>query len=181
MKIVAFGASTSKKSINKSLATFTASLAKGATVEILDLNDFDLPLFSQDIEEAIGQPQAAQDFFDKITSADAIIISFAEHNGSYAAAYKNLFDWASRIDPKVYQNKPTVFLATSPGAGGAASVLASAEASAPFYGVDLKDAVSVPSFYDAYDADTQKVTNTAALERLQSAVTKLTNLSGSEQ
>ena len=178
MKIVAFGASTSTKSINKSLASFSACLAEDAEVEILDLNSFEVPLFSTDAEEELGQPQAAQDFFNKIKSADAVIVSFAEHNGSYTAAYKNLFDWASRIKQEVYQNKPAVFLATSPGAGGASSVLASAKASASFIGADLRDAVSVPNFYDAYDAEAQKITNPIALERLQSAVNRLTAQSG---
>ena len=41
MKIIAFGASSSKKSINKTLATYVASLVKGAKVEVLDLNDYE--------------------------------------------------------------------------------------------------------------------------------------------
>ncbi|MBR9862905.1 MAG: NAD(P)H-dependent oxidoreductase [Rhodobacteraceae bacterium] len=175
MKIVAFGASTSSTSINKSLAAFAASLAKGAEVEILDLNDFEIPLFSEDAEMKLGQPQAAQEFLNKIKSADGVIVSFAEHNGSYTAAYKNLFDWASRIDQKVYQDKPTVFLATSPGAGGAGSVLAAAKASAPFFGVDLKAAVSVKSFYQAFDAETQSITDPVARAELESAVHHLTD------
>lgn len=181
MKIIAFGASTSKKSINKSLATFAASLATKAQVEVLDLNDFEIPLFSQDAEEEIGQPKAAQDFLNKIKSADAVIISFAEHNGSYTAAYKNLFDWASRIDLKVYQNKPSLFLATSGGAGGAGSVLASAKTSASFFGADLREVLSVPSFYDVYDAGTKEITDPTVLEQLKAAVTKLTAPSGVEQ
>lgn len=176
MKIVAFGASASTKSINKSLAAFSASLVEGAEVEVLDLNSFDVPLFSEDAEAKLGQPGPAQDFIDKIKSADAVIVSFAEHNGSYTAAYKNLFDWASRIDQKVYQNKPAVFLATSPGAQGASSVLAAAKASAPFFGVDLKEAVSVPRFHDVFDTQTQKIIDTAVVAQLQSAVSKLAPL-----
>ncbi len=66
MKIIAFGASTSKKSINKSLAAFASSLVDGAEVEVLDLNDFELPLFSENKEAEIGQPQGAKDFLEKI-------------------------------------------------------------------------------------------------------------------
>ncbi|MGS0726904.1 NADPH-dependent FMN reductase, partial [Shewanella sp. 0m-11] len=114
MKLLAFAASSSTKSINKQLATYAASLVQGAEVEILDINDYEMPLFSQDREEELGHPELAQQFFAKIGEADAIIISFAEHNGSYTAAYKNLFDWTSRIDMKVFQNKPMLLLATSP-------------------------------------------------------------------
>ena len=127
MKIVAFGASTSSKSINKQLAQYAGELATeiktGIDLEVLDLNDYEIPLFSQDKEAELGQPEAARAFFDKLGASDAIIISFAEHNGSYSAAYKNLFDWTSRINQKLFQNKPMILLSTSPGPGGAANAV----------------------------------------------------------
>ena len=55
MKIIAFGASPSKNSINKKLATYAATLFENAEVEVLDLNDFQMPIFTVDIEPAIGQ------------------------------------------------------------------------------------------------------------------------------
>jgi Predicted flavoprotein len=91
MKIIAFGASSSRESINKQLATYAVSLLEGADVEVLDLNDYELPLFSVDKEKELGQPQLAKDFLGKIAGADALVISFAEHNGSYSAAFKNPF------------------------------------------------------------------------------------------
>ena len=151
MKVIAFGASNSKKSINKLMASYAANLIEGVQVELLDLNDFEVPLFSEDREAEIGQPQPAKDFLTKLESADAIVISFAEHNGSYTAAYKSLFDWCSRINQKVFQQKPAIFLSTSPGPGGAASVLASAVNSAPFFGADVKGSLSIPSFYENFD------------------------------
>ncbi|WP_424930203.1 NADPH-dependent FMN reductase [Amaricoccus tamworthensis] len=173
MKILAFGASNTKNSINKALASFTATLVPNGEIEVLELDKIDLPLFSTDLEKEIGQPQAARDFFDKIGSADAVIVSFAEHNGSYSAAYKNLFDWASRIDQKVYQGKPTVYLSTSPGPGGAGSVLAAAKGSAPFFGVDLRAAVSVANFHDVYDAETGSITEPKTLADLTAAAEAL--------
>lgn len=173
MKILTFGASNSKISINKSLARFTASLVPDAEIDLLDLNDFELPIFSEDLEKEIGIPQAAKTFFDKIGSADGVIVSFAEHNGSYSAAYKNLFDWASRIDQKVFQAKPAVYLSTSPGAGGASNVLASAKGSAQYFGADLKAAVSVASFFDVFDTETGTVTNPIALAELTAAAETL--------
>lgn len=173
MKILAFGASNAKTSINKALARFTATLVPGAEIEVLDLSDYDLPIYSEDLERRIGHPPMAEAFFEKIGSADGLIVSFAEHNGSYTAAYKNLFDWASRIDQKVFQNKPTVYLSTSPGPGGAASVLAAAKGSAPFFGVNLKAAVSIPSFYDVFDAKTGRIEDPNALADLISAAETL--------
>lgn len=176
MKLLAFAASSSSKSINKQLATYAASQVKnsdGIEVEILDINDYEMPLFSQDKEEVLGQPQQAKDFFAKLGQADAIIISFAEHNGSYTAAYKNLFDWTSRIDQKLFQNKPMVLLATSPGPGGAGSVLAAATGSAPYFAGDVKASVSIPSFFDNFDSKKQELTNPELVDKLQSALALL--------
>ena len=173
MKVLAFGASSSKTSINKSLATYAANLVPNAEVEVLDLNEYELPLYSSDKEAELGQPDLAKQFFSKIGDADAIVISFAEHNGSYTAAYKNLFDWASRIDMKVYQDKPTLLMATSPGPGGAASVLAAAKGSAPFFAADVKGDFSLPSFYDNFDLETMSFKNPELAEQLTEQINKL--------
>ncbi len=173
MKLLAFAATSSSKSINKQLVTYAASLVADASVEILDINDYEMPLFSQDKEEVLGQPEQAKAFYAKLGQADAIIISFVEHNGSYTAAYKNLFDWTSRIDMKLFQNKPMVLLATSPGPGGAATVLAAATGSAPYFAADVKASLSIPSFFDNFDSEKQQISNPEILDKLQSAVAQL--------
>jgi len=183
MKILAFAASSSKKSINKQLASYATRLLTTDDknkVEMLDLNDYELPLFSEDREADIGQPQLAKDFLTKIGESDAVIISFAEHNGSYTVAYKNIFDWASRINPKVFQNKPMLFLATSPGPGGASSVLATATTSAPFFDGEVVASFSLPSFYENFDNDRCQISNHDINAQLMTAVNqfsqKQTNL-----
>lgn len=173
MNILAFGASASATSINASLARFAASLVPRAQVEALDLRDFALPLYSEDLEREIGIPEAARAFFERIGGADGIVVSFAEHNGSYTAAWKNLFDWMSRIDRQVFQGRPAVYLATSPGPGGAGNVLAAAKGSARFFGADLKAAVSVPRFYEAFDRDAGRITDPAVLAQLTEAAEAL--------
>ena len=153
MKLLAFAASSSRKSINKHLVIYAASLLEGADVEVLDLNDYELPLFSVDKEVELGNPALAKAFLLKVASSDAVIISFAEHNGSYSAAYKNLFDWCSRMGQKVFHDKPLVLLSTSPGARGGASVLTTAINSAPFFAGRVKASLSIPSFYDNFDLE----------------------------
>lgn len=151
-KIIAFGASSSRNSINKQLATFAANQFKNAEVEILDLNDYEMPLFSVDREKENGIHNLAQQFYDKIGSADFIIISFAEHNGAYSSAFKNLLDWASRINAKTFQEKPMLLMATSPGARGGSSVLDIATKRFPFQGGIVKGTFSLPTFYENFDA-----------------------------
>ncbi|GEC79759.1 NADPH-dependent FMN reductase [Flavobacterium aquatile] len=152
-KILTFGASSSKKSINKQLATYAANLFKNAKVELLDLNDFEMPIYSMDKEKEDGIPQLAHDFYEKIGESDLIVISFAEHNGAYSSAFKNIFDWMSRINRKTFQEKPVLLLATSPGARGGSSVLEIANKRFPFQGAIVKGSFSLPSFNDNFDAE----------------------------
>lgn len=159
MKILAFGGSNSKNSINKKLATYASSLFKEASVEVLDLNDFALPLFSVDLEKEIGQPQLAKDFLDKIASADFLVVSLAENNGNYSAAFKNLFDWSSRQAKEVFQQKPMLLMATSPGGRGGATVLEIAKNAFPRFGADIKGTFSLPSFNDNFDAENMIISN----------------------
>jgi len=173
MKILAFAASNSERSINRILATYTANLVPDAAVEILDINDYEMPIFSEQRERQLGHPEQAKRFYSKITDADAIIVSFAEHNGTYTAAYKNLFDWTSRISKKVFQNKPTLLLSTSPGASGAASVLKEASKSAPYFAADVKASISVPSFYENFDRSTNQLINPEIEKELLSAGSRL--------
>ncbi|MGB0360135.1 MAG: NADPH-dependent FMN reductase [Endozoicomonas sp.] len=173
MNIVAFGTSTSSTSINKALATYAANLIKNASVTILDLNDYKVPIFSEDKEKEIGKAAGAEQFLSDIGKADALIISFAEHNGHYPAAYKNLFDWATRIERKVYQNKPAVYLSTSNGANGASSVLAAASNSANSFGSDIRASISVPKFLDNFDLDKGEVTNPSIITEITDALNKL--------
>lgn len=173
MSIIAFAATSSTKSINKKLVTYAASLLENVSVDILDLNDFEIPLFSQDREAELGQPQLAKDFLAKLNEADALIISFAEHNGSYTAAYKNLFDWCSRIQQKVYQNKPVVLLATSPGKGGASNVLAQAVNSMSFFGAEVKGSFSLPDFNNNFDVENNKITDVQLERKLREEVVKI--------
>ena len=78
MKILAFAASNSTASINKQLVTHAANLIKSdilpdAEIEILDLNDYEMPIYSIDRESSDGIPKLANDFFEKLGKADAII------------------------------------------------------------------------------------------------------------
>jgi len=173
MKIIAFAASSSRASLNKHVATYAAGLVEGGDVEVLDLNDYELPLFSVDKEAELGQPDLAKAFLAKLAGADAIIISFAEHNGSYAAAYKNLFDWCSRITRDIFHGKPMVLFATSPGPGGANRVLAAAETSVPFFAGTVKASLSIPTFNENFDLATRRPSNDEIAVQILKAVQTL--------
>lgn len=170
MKIVAFGGSNSTHSINKHLATYAASLFENAEVEVLDLNDFAMPLFSVDLEKEVGQHELAKAFLAKLASVDVLVVSLAENNNNYSTAFKNLFDWSSRIVKEVFQQKPMLLLATSPGSRGGASVLEIGRNALPRYGADIKATFSLPAFNANFDLEQNKITNAELDKELRSLI-----------
>jgi chromate reductase len=181
MKLLAFAATTSTDSINKQVVAHATRLLEGGlvedvTVETIDLNDFEMPIYSADRETADGVPPQAQDFFDKIGAADAVLVSFAEHNGFYTSAYKNIFDWASRIDMKVYQNTPAVMFSTSVGPGGGSNVLNTAVMSGQFFGYDVKASMSIPSFHENFDTTAGAISNGELDGQFRDALTTLASI-----
>ena len=170
-KVIALGGSNSKTSINKALATYAANQVNAAAIKVLDLNDYSLPLYSIDLENENGIPEAANALLTEIKSADGIVLSLAEHNGAYSTAFKNAFDWMSRIDGKLWSNIPMLLMATSPGARGGASVLEIAKGRFPYMGGNVVADFSLPSFYDNFKEN--KIAHEELNDRLIAAVKQL--------
>ncbi|MFN8415101.1 MAG: NADPH-dependent FMN reductase [Cytophagaceae bacterium] len=145
MKILAFAGSTSSTSRNRELVKFTLTYFSEHEIDLIDLNDYEMPIFSVD-REFNGYPPEAYRFLEAIKESDVIICSLAEHNRSYSAAFKNIFDWASRINAKVFQNKPMLLMSTSPGKFGGGNVMNTAKTFFPQFGADVKVTFSLPSF-----------------------------------
>jgi chromate reductase len=165
--IVTIGGSNSKSSINKVLAEYVGSLVNNVELTNVDLNNFEMPLFSVDLEAQIERPQGVKELNEIIEKADGFVISLAEHNGAYSTAFKNAFDWLSRIDGKVWKDKPMLLLATSPGARGGQTVLEVATGRFPYMGAQIIGSLSVPSFFENFKEG--KIVNTD----LKSAIEKM--------
>ena len=130
-----------------------------AETQILDLNDYELPLFSVDIEKEVGKPEIARDFLDKIEWADVIVLSVAEHNAGLTVAFKNIYDWASSQKKEVWGNVPMLLLSTSPGKRGGQNAMEAAKISLPHYGGNIKATFPLPSFNENFDTETGKIAN----------------------
>lgn len=149
-KILAFGGSTSSTSINKKLATFAAENLNNTAYDVIDLRDFSMPIYSEDEEKENGFPKEAKRFSELLDNYDGFIISMAEHNGSYAAAFKNVIDWSSRINNKIFREKPLLLMATSPGGMGGRFVLAAGEQRFPRHAAKELLTFSLPNFSDNF-------------------------------
>jgi len=178
MNILAFAATSSRTSINRALidhaTTRLVEAVQAVEIETLDLNDFEMPIYSIDREREGGIPAPARDFFARIGGADAILVSFAEHNGFVTAAWKNIFDWMSRIEMKLWQGKPLVMLAASPGPRAGANVLASQEMLAPHFGADLRGMLGIGRWPEAWDADAVRLIRPKDIAALDDVLGRLT-------
>lgn len=172
-QIIAFAGSNSSDSINKQLASYTASLVYNAEHTVLDLNDYDLPIYSKDLEAKEGIPQNAIRFLDTLRQCDGIVISLAENNGAYSAVFKNLFDWLSRAEQKNWLNKPMLLMAATPGARGGQSVLQMALDRFPRHDAQIVGKFSLPSFEDNFSDG--KLINEELNNELLKAVEKFKN------
>ena len=149
-KIIALGGSNSKSSINKTFAIYTANKIKLVEVNTLHLIDFELPLYGIDYETEYGIPENAIKLNNLVEETDGLVISLDEHNGSYTSFFKNTLDWLSRIDIKVWKDKPIFLLATSPGARDGTIVLQSAKNYFPYLGGNVITDFSLPNFYENF-------------------------------
>ncbi len=173
MKIFAFAGSNSSTSINKQLVKFVLKNFTDDEINLIDLNDYLMPLFSVDIEKN-GYPDEAFKFLKNIEDCDVIICSLAENNRSYSVAFKNIFDWTSRIHVNVFQDKPMLLMTTSPGGFGGGNVMAEAVKFFPQFGADIKGTFSLPKFNDNFD-EVKGITDSELLHALNEKIKNFKN------
>lgn len=86
-KILAFAGSTRKGSFNHAIVNVAAEGARdaGAEVTVIDLADYQMPIFNEDDEAEFGMPEKAQAFKELLMSHDGFLIASPEYNSSYPA------------------------------------------------------------------------------------------------
>ena len=97
-RILAFAGSLRAGSFNKKLVRLAAAGAEkaGAEVMYVDLRDFPLPVFDEDLESADGLPEAGRKLKELFRAHGGLLIASPEYNSSISAALKNAIDWISR-------------------------------------------------------------------------------------
>lgn len=116
IKLLVFGASLRRKSLNDRLATLAASVVqeKGGTVDRAHMTDFDCPSYDQDVEAEGTIPGPARDLSARLQAADGFIISAPEYNASMPGVLKNVIDWVSRLRPQPFNGRQGLLLSASP-------------------------------------------------------------------
>ncbi|CAM2800095.1 NADPH-dependent FMN reductase [Rariglobus hedericola] len=119
-RILAFSASARRESLNRKLlaVAVTAVREAGGEVTLIDLNDYVLPLYHGDLEEAEGLPSNAVKLIELINSHPGLLIASPEYNSMITPLLKNTLDWCSRADEDPFPGKVAAVVSASPGPFG---------------------------------------------------------------
>jgi chromate reductase, NAD(P)H dehydrogenase (quinone) len=160
-RILAFAGSLRSESFNKKLVRIAASAARdaGAEVTLIDLKDYPLPLFDQDLEAGQGMPENGTKLKQLFINHDGLLIASPEYNSSVTAVLKNVIDWVSRSAPGepplvAFQGKVATLMSASPGALGGLRGLVHLRSILGNIGVIvLPDQVAVARAHEAFQPD----------------------------
>ena len=184
-KILAFAGSARTDSFNKKLVKIAAAGAKaaGAEVNYIDLRDYPMPLFDQDLEATDGLPASVRQFKQMLKSHDGFLLACPEYNGSITPLLKNAIDWASRPEPGdppmgliCFRGKTAALFAASPGGLGGIRGLVHVRAILEGIGVFvIPDQKAVPNAYQAFDEHGQ-LTDPKLVDGVQGIAHKLVDV-----
>ena len=174
-RILAFAGSLRRESFNKKLVPIAARAAReaGALVTQIDLRDFPLPLFDQDLEAEHGMPENGKKLKQLFIDHGGLLLACPEYNSSVTAALKNAIDWVSRPAPGepelvALRGKVATLMSASPGALGGLRGLVHVRSILGNIGVIvLPDQVAVPKAKEAFD-DTGNLKDAAMQSKVES-------------
>jgi NAD(P)H-dependent FMN reductase len=183
-RILAFAASTRRQSVNQKLLNIAIAGVEtaGATVTPIELKDYPMPIFDQDMQKQQGLPPAAQALKQLLLAHDGVLIASPEYNSAFSPLLKNVIDWTSRAESEqeqplaAWKGKTAAILSASPGARGGVRGLVFLRMLLANIGLlVIPEQETIPFAMKAFDKDGQlkDAAQQAAVERLghQLAVT----------
>lgn len=157
IKIFAIAGSMRAGSFNRKLLAAAVQKVKGATVDVADLKEFDIPLYDGDLE-AQGLPPGVLKLKERIAAADGLLIATPEYNWSIPGTFKNAIDWASRPPSNPFRGKTVLLTAASNGYfGGVRSILQLRQVFVTLHATAIPEQVTVAFADKAFDESGQLV------------------------
>jgi NAD(P)H-dependent FMN reductase len=155
----------------------------GGVGTLIDLAQFEMPLYHAELEVREGLPEAAQRLQALIAGHDALLVASPEYNGSMTPLLVNTLDWCSRVDPvkpsasglAIFADKPAALLGSSPGALGGLRALFHLRDLLAYLGmIVIPQQLAVPRANHAFNADGSLVDETqrARLEAVAAALVR---------
>jgi chromate reductase, NAD(P)H dehydrogenase (quinone) len=161
-KILAFAGSTRTESFNKKIVKIAAQAARNADAEVtyIDLRDYPLPLFDEDLETASGLPENARKLKELMWENQGLLIASPEYNSSYSAVLKNTIDWISRPGKNdeqmlsCFAGKIAAIMSASPGSLGGLRGLANLRSLLNNISIlVIPEQVTISHAFDAFNYD----------------------------
>ncbi len=179
-KILAFAGSSRRDSCNKKLVTFAADQARkhGADVTLIDLRDFDMPLYNGDLESEEGPPEAATRLFNLMKEHHGLLLACPEYNSSITPLLKNTIDWVSRPregEPRLaaFTGKVAGLLSASPGQLGGLRGLVHVRSILSSIGTTVVPSqAAVSAAHEAFD-ENGAIRDDEVAERIEAVVSQL--------
>lgn len=161
-KLLFLAGSARKDSVNKKLAKVASEISDSMTAlpTFIDLADFDMPIYNQDIEDLTGLPENAKKLKKLFVEHDGFCLVCPEYNGTFTPLLKNALDWISRKEPSdsapllAYKGKTCLLLSASPGPLGGLRGLMDTRKMLSSIGVHvIPDQLAVGGAYNKFDKD----------------------------
>lgn len=143
---------------NVELAKFLLeeTLKQGGSVEIINIADLNLPLYTSEVEKK-GVPKEAKELSEKFIFAKGFIFVAPEYNGSVPPVFNNTISWISRTgdDWREAFNQKIAAIATHSGGGGS-HVLMSMRQQLSYIGVNVLGRTIQTNYSKTYNPDSGK-------------------------
>ena len=183
-RILAFAGSLRSESYNKKLARLAAEAVRkaGGNVTLIDLRDFPLPIFDQDLEAASGMPENGKELKQLFIEHQGLLIASPEYNSSIPGVLKNAIDWVSRPAPGepslvAFTGKVAALFRASPGAlGGLRSLVHLRAILGNIGALVLPEQLAISKANEAFQADgaLKDVKQQASVERIAGRLVEVT-------
>jgi chromate reductase len=180
-KLLMFAGSARTASTNKQLAALAASTAQKVDIEVtlIDLKDFEMPIYDGDLEGDAGLPENAKRLKQLFVEHNGIFIASPEYNSSFSPLLKNALDWISRPhtenEPSLwaYKGKVAALGSVAPGALGGLRGLVPLRMMLGNIGVTVvPNQVAISNGFSAFD-DTGALRNEAQSHMLKATLDQL--------
>ncbi len=178
-KIVAIAGSLRQQSFNGVLAKIAgkSAMLAGAEVQLLNLADYDIPLFNEDLEKQ-QTPEGVQRLKQQIREANGLLVVSPEYNGSISGVLKNALDWVSRTEADqkpAFRDTTVALLSTSPGGlGGLRGLNHVRDIFVGMGSLVLSSQVAIPSAYQAFN-EAGELTDEAVVGQVDGLTKELVN------
>jgi chromate reductase, NAD(P)H dehydrogenase (quinone) len=189
--LIAFAGSTRQGSINQQALDFAVEGARvaGATVDVISLKDFFMPLYDADWHTANGVPDSVRELRQKMIDADGLLIASPEYNSSITPLLKNTIDWLSQSAKEgvgqgsgraPFEGKITGLLGASAGAFGGIRALPHVSFVLSNLGAIVLPVLAIPAADKIVDTD-GNIANERAVNNLKALGASVANLAASSR